>query len=157
MQPQQVVFAYDKMFEVLNLFSYTTFLGVAMQMDPNDMVAIADLLWRTQVTCWWGACAVVSRHESTCPPWSRGALSPPHSLRFGLHRGPLQCVRSPPVSVRHVCMPCTFAAACIKSPPLQPPAGRARGAGHEHGRLGVLLCQRHASVSTAGHFNRKRL
>jgi len=44
----QVVYAYDKVFEVLNLFSFTNFLGVAMQMDPNDMLAIADLLWRTR-------------------------------------------------------------------------------------------------------------
>jgi cephalosporin hydroxylase len=44
----QVVLAYDRLFEILNLFSYTTFLGVAMQMDPNDMVAIGDLVWRTR-------------------------------------------------------------------------------------------------------------
>merc|ERR1719247_3838626 len=46
-----VVFGYDLLFESMHLFSYVSWDRVAMQQDPQDAFAIADLLSRTQPDC----------------------------------------------------------------------------------------------------------
>ena len=43
-----VVAAYDRIFEATKLFSFTSWLGVSMQQDPSDALALADLLWRVR-------------------------------------------------------------------------------------------------------------
>ena len=43
-----VVAAYDRIFEAAKLFSFTSWLGVSMQQDPSDALALADLIWRVR-------------------------------------------------------------------------------------------------------------
>jgi hypothetical protein len=42
----QICRGYNLMFEQGRMFSYTNFLGVPLQQDPNDAFAIMDLIWR---------------------------------------------------------------------------------------------------------------
>lgn len=42
----QICQGYNLIFEKGALFSYTNFLGVPLQQDPNDAFAIMDLIWR---------------------------------------------------------------------------------------------------------------
>ena len=43
-----VIYAYDVMFENLALFSHTMWFGVSVQQDPSDAFQLASLLWREQ-------------------------------------------------------------------------------------------------------------
>ena len=43
-----IVYGYEKLNEADEMYSKTTFQGVAMQQDPIDALAIADLLWRVR-------------------------------------------------------------------------------------------------------------
>jgi cephalosporin hydroxylase len=43
-----IVFGYERLFEKRSMYSMVSFLGVAMQQDPNDALVIADLLWRVR-------------------------------------------------------------------------------------------------------------
>lgn len=47
----EVVYGYDLLFEAMHLFSYVSWGRVAMQQDPNDALAIADLIGRVQPDC----------------------------------------------------------------------------------------------------------
>jgi len=47
----EVGYGYDLVFEALHLFSYVSWGRVPMQQDPNDALAIADLLARLQPDC----------------------------------------------------------------------------------------------------------
>merc|ERR1719454_1257599 len=47
----ELVYGYDLAFEAMHLFSYVTWGRVAMQQDPADALAIADLLSRLQPDC----------------------------------------------------------------------------------------------------------
>jgi len=47
----EVVYGYDLLFEATHLFSYTSWGRVPMQQDPQDAMAIADLLGRLQPDC----------------------------------------------------------------------------------------------------------
>merc|ERR1719375_1273440 len=47
----EVVYGYDLVFEAMHLFSYVSWDRVAMQQDPQDAFAIADLLQRVQPDC----------------------------------------------------------------------------------------------------------
>lgn len=47
----EIVYGYDMLFEAMHLFSYVSWGRVAMQQDPNDALAIADLLGRVQPDC----------------------------------------------------------------------------------------------------------
>jgi cephalosporin hydroxylase len=38
----------EKLFEMREMHSTVTFMGIAMQQDPSDALAIADLLWRVK-------------------------------------------------------------------------------------------------------------
>ena len=42
----EIVQGYQVLFERTSAFSYTNFLGVPLQQDPNDAFAIMDLIWR---------------------------------------------------------------------------------------------------------------
>jgi cephalosporin hydroxylase len=42
----QICHGYNLIFEKGTMFSYTNFLGVPLQQDPNDAFAIMDLIWR---------------------------------------------------------------------------------------------------------------
>jgi len=46
-----VVYGYDLLFEAMHLFSYVSWGRVPMQQDPNDALAIADLIGRVQPDC----------------------------------------------------------------------------------------------------------
>eukprot|EP00971_Amphidinium_carterae_P345034 6485758-Amphidinium_carterae.1 len=48
---QQVVYGYDLLFEAMHLFSYVSWGRVAMQQDPSDALAIADMISRVQPDC----------------------------------------------------------------------------------------------------------
>ncbi len=39
---------YQKLFESASMFSYTNFLGIPLQQDPNDAFAIMDMIWRVK-------------------------------------------------------------------------------------------------------------
>ena len=41
-----IVHGYQVLFEATAAFSYTNFLGIPLQQDPNDAFAIMDLIWR---------------------------------------------------------------------------------------------------------------
>ena len=43
-----IVYGYEKLNEADEMYSKTTFQGVAMQQNPIDALAIADLLWRVR-------------------------------------------------------------------------------------------------------------
>jgi len=43
-----IVTGYERIFETKSLYSATTFLGVALQQDPNDAFVIQEMLWRVQ-------------------------------------------------------------------------------------------------------------
>merc|ERR1719161_157859 len=43
-----VIYAYDIMFENLALFSHTMWFGVSVQQDPSDAFQLSSLLWREQ-------------------------------------------------------------------------------------------------------------
>merc|ERR1740121_1962463 len=47
----EVVYGYDLLFEAMHLFSYVSWGRVPMQQDPNDALAIADLIGRVQPDC----------------------------------------------------------------------------------------------------------
>lgn len=47
----EVVYGYDLFFEAMHLFSYVSWGRVPMQQDPNDALAIADLIGRVQPDC----------------------------------------------------------------------------------------------------------
>jgi len=47
----EVVYGYDLLFEAMHLFSYVSWGRVPMQQDPNDALAIADLIGRIQPDC----------------------------------------------------------------------------------------------------------
>lgn len=47
----EVIYGYDMLFEAMHLFSYVSWGRVAMQQDPADALAIADLLGRVQPDC----------------------------------------------------------------------------------------------------------
>lgn len=47
----EVIYGYDLLFEAMHLFSYVSWGRVAMQQDPADALAIADLLGRVQPDC----------------------------------------------------------------------------------------------------------
>lgn len=47
----EIIYGYDLLFESLHLFSYTSWGRVPMQQDPQDAMAIADLLGRLQPDC----------------------------------------------------------------------------------------------------------
>jgi cephalosporin hydroxylase/2-polyprenyl-3-methyl-5-hydroxy-6-metoxy-1,4-benzoquinol methylase len=43
-----IVYGYEQLFQLRSMHSEITFHGVAMQQDPSDALAIADLLWRVR-------------------------------------------------------------------------------------------------------------